>query len=438
MKTSLLATLLALVALLATSCSSQKSADASDLLATVPSDVSMVSVVNLQSILDKAGCKIDGDKVKPSKDFEKAIGQIANAPLREFMEVFTTGESGVDASIGILFCEGYNVFFTGIASDPGNLKTIYEKGGNPAFVKEKGIEISGRMAIAGNQFWLCLTKNIDIDDVRHFTTIDRTQSFLENENSERLLTISKDIEGWGNISGMMNVADLGFEERAKLQIALQILFDDPSSVIFSLESDKGEFEIEARVLNSKNKTAKYLLPTDKVDVETVKVLGCDADMLYALAVPQQMIAKLKKDTSSKGISLLGAYLEPLGCLDGTLAVAGSPLEGKMILTTTGQNTAGLIDMAQSIAGIEFKKDGKLLVSQSGSPRGALSAEKEASEFKNAMGGFIMKNNGISWLPRAIDTFSVMLYSEDGGIEVKAEAKTADEKKNAMLSLLETL
>ena len=78
------------------------------------------------------------------------------------------------------------------------------------------------------------------------------------------------------------------------------------------------------------------------------------------------------------------------------------------------------------------------MSQSGSLGGALSAEKEASEFKNAMGGFIMKNNGISWLPRAIDTFSVMLYSEDGGIEVKAEAKTADEKKNAMLSLLETL
>ena len=52
------------------SCDNKKSADVSDLLSTVPSSAATVIGLDLRTMLEKAGCKVEGSTITPGKEVE--------------------------------------------------------------------------------------------------------------------------------------------------------------------------------------------------------------------------------------------------------------------------------------------------------------------------------------------------------------------------------
>lgn len=418
------------------SCSSDKVADAGDILSTVPSDVSLVAVINSGSMLEKTDCKVADGKITPSKKISEAVAKIQNPQAKNFLTAFINGQSGIDPSVMVLFKEGYNTYLTGVAADPESLEKTLKENGYEDFSTTDGIKISQNAAIAGNRFWVNVNSgSIDLGDVRHFNTLDKTQSFLQNSYADELCQVTSDISGWGNIAGLLNTGVMSFENRAYFQIALQTIFEDPSSFIFNINSEKGAFVSQFSVINSKGKNAKFQLPADKVDIATIKSLGGNADLLAAFSIPKKLIDNLRKDTKSKTPSVFDIYLQQLGSIDGTIAFCAGANDGvKGIITTTGRDTSGLSSLLTSL-GFSVVLDGKMMQISKGSPTGSLDVAETANDFKGAVAGIYTNHFGNKAEAEFLKSLSVMLNSEGGGIVVKIKAATLDPKENALLSIM---
>lgn len=433
----LFAALAALLAIVFQSCSSDKAADASDILSTVPSDVSLVAVINAQSILEKTGCKVDDDKITPGQEINNAIAKITSQEEREIVSAICNGNSGINPTALVVFRDGYNTYLTGIASDPSKLKKLIEEKNGQSFKSSNGIDIASTTAIAGNRFWINLTKNyIDENDIRHYNTLSESQSFLSNPYSSQLSSITKDVEGWGNIMGLMNTRDSKFQERAMTQMVLQTLFEDPSSFTFSIMSEQGAITMEASIINSKGKTAKFLLPYDKVDISTVASIGGTADGVAAISIPGKMIEKLQKETNASAPSMAGIYLNQLGCIDGTTAFAISENDDvKGVITTNGKDTAALTSFLSSTSDLKFVMNGKLLEFSKGPVSGKCNVADLAKDFKGAMGGIVFGKISDKKFADVFDSASVMLMPEDGGMLIRFKGKSLNKKVNPIVSII---
>lgn len=430
-------TLLAVIGLVFQSCSSDKDADVRAMLATVPSDVSMVAVVHTQTILEKAGCKVDGDKITPGQDLNQAMQKITDQNQKRICSALFNGESGINPSAMVFFQEGFNTYFTGIVADSNKFKKFITSVGNPEFTSSNGFDVSRETAIKGNRFWLCLNNSsIDINDVRHFDTLSESQSFLQNSYAETMISSKNDAEVWGNISGLLNTAEMKFEERTMIQMGLQALFEDPANLTASINFVKGAVEAQATVLNSKGNVAKFLLPTDQLDVATIASIGGTADLLVAFSLPSKLINKLKEETKSKLPSAISLYLDNLSSVDGTVAVASSQPAGgvKGTVTTTGQNLAGLTSMLSGF-GLTTSVSGNLVNFSHGTVSGKESVGQTAELFKGTIGGFVMSTPVSPKYPDFNSTVSVVLASEKGGLCFKGRMTVPNENTNAIITLL---
>lgn len=416
-KSLLLAVLVAFSALAFNSCSSDKEANASDLLATVPSDVSLVAVINSQQLLEKAGCKIDGTTVSPGKGLNDFLAGIKDQKIKSFFTVLTGSQSGIDPSVLVVFTEGYNSFVTGVAADPEMFKKTFSSLTESPFTTSKGIEVSGNCALADNQFWINLTgSTIDESDVRHFNSLSKSQSFLQNPYANKMTSVVQDIEGWGNINGLLNSAEMNFQTRATWQVAIQTLFEDPNAFTFSVDWNKQQVKSDVFVLNSKGNNAKYLLPSDKVDVNTIASLGGTCESLAALAIPGKLIETLKKDAGSKAPSVLGVYLQQLGCVNGTTALAMSGDDVRGVITTNGSSASGLIDMLSSF-GLSATINGNLVNVSKGNVTGPGNVAEMARNFNGTVGGVTGISSSESSMPFGLSTYSLMLYAQGNSLKI---------------------
>ena len=430
------AILMALCGWILQSCTADKAADAADILSTVPNDVSLVAVINSQALLEKAGCTLSDGKITPGKDVENALAKIKDGSVREFVSTLVNGESGIDPSVLVVFREGYYTYLTGIAADPAKFKTTFGKKLNTTFSSADGVDYAANIAIASNRFWIVLNKSeIDLNDVRHFNTLSAGQSFLQNSYASNLEVITKDVAGWGSINGIMNTGGFDFQKRAMTQMLLQAVYEDPSAFCFSLECVKNEFKAEFSMLNAKGNNAKYLLPTEKVDVKTVASIGGTADMVFAIGVPAKLIDKLKKETGKGSFSMLGMYLQAIDGIDGTVAFACSNDDMKGVVTADNANSAASLSSKLSNdfdLNVTFKEN-ILSVSTKSLPTGHGSVEQMASEFKNAISGVVL-----STLPnkfgQAFSGASFMLYKEGDSVVFKIVGKSKD-GNNFIMSLL---
>lgn len=429
--------LLTAMTLFLPSCTSEESADAGDLIATVPSDASTVVVANVKALLEKSGCKVDGSKITPSQAVLDKLGKEKNAG---YARIFFNGESGVDPSVAILFRVGYNTYITGQADDPSKFKASVEKEFGSKFSTEEGIDIAGNVAVADNRFWVCMDQStIDARDIRHFITLDKTQSFLSNPYADHLCKIESDVEGWGNIGGLLNTANVDFQQRATLQVALQTLFEDPSSVTLSLDFLNGKAEFKASVINSKGNPAKYLLPTAKVDMNAISSIGGTADAVAALAIPHKLIEMMQKDAGAKGPSVLGVYLQALSSLDGTTAVAfgadASALRG--VVMTDGKNTQQLATFLNGM-GVQTTVDGKMLRLTRGNLTGQSQVADIAAPLKGSVGGIstsVPTELGGGMAAKATSG-SLTLHAAGNSLTINVTLTTADTKKNFLETILE--
>lgn len=424
-------------------CSSGKAADAGEILSTVPSDVSMVAVINSQQLLEKAGCKVDGDKISPSKELLAAVLQIKDEKVKNFVSTLVGGESGIDASVIVLFREGYNTFLTGIAADPAKFKATIEKHAGSKFTAKDGIDIAANVAVADNRFWVNMTGNsVDAGDIRHFKSLSSSQSFLQNSYAQNLTSIVKDVECWGNLNGLLNTAGLDFQTKATYQVALQTIFEDPSAFTLSINADKGEVSAQAFVLNSKGKNAKYLLPSDKLDVTAISSIGGTADMLMAIDVPGKLIEKLKKETESKAPSIFGVYLQQLGCVDGTFAIAypttSDKGDFKGIISTSGKDVSALTSFLSSAIDAKTVINGNQIDFSKGQISGSTSVAEMANSFKGAIAGLVINDPEQTAHSNPFDKTSVMLFTDGNSIRFEVKASNSQKKENAVLLLLEQI
>lgn len=64
-------------------------------------------------------------------------------------------------------------------------------------------------------------------------------------------------------------------------------------------------QAEGYLMNSKGKKAKYLFPTETVDVKTIESVGGTSSGLIAISIPGKLIKKLQEEVKSKQPSALG-------------------------------------------------------------------------------------------------------------------------------------
>ncbi|MDE7401932.1 MAG: DUF4836 family protein [Muribaculaceae bacterium] len=430
----LLFPLLTALILLLPACTKDKSADAGDLLATVPSDASVVATLNLQSLLEDAGCKIEGSNITPSETISKLIEKSSKGDSSKLSIGFFKGEIGIDPTVAVLFRVGYYNYVTGIAADPSKLKTAVEKEYKVKFADRDGFSSAHNVAIKNNQFWINLDQSeIDITELKHFTALSEEQSFKSNPAFEQLAVIEDDARAWGNIDGILNTAGLSFEQRAMTQIVTQTLFDDAKSLIFATNFEKGKASIQMSVLNQKGSAAKFLLPISTVDVKTIESIGGTANGVAAIDVSHKLVDKLTKDTQSKSQSFIGLILQQLQGLDGTLALAygnGDTLNG--VVTTNGSNITDLTNMLAS-QGLQTTKEGNMLRISRGATAGDRKVTDLAGMLKGSLAGIVCTVN-----QKDIEPFdcAVTLNPDGKSVKLNVLLKTTNTNANFLETLLE--
>lgn len=367
----------------------KKPADISDLLKTVPSSANTVVGINVRSILEDLGCKIDGVEIKPGKEVNKWL-ESNNLPFginSEELGFFLKGESGIDPVGAILFTDAYTTYLTAMVADTGKFKAYVEKQTGKTFSDpETNVSVCSNIALCGAQMWINLSSDstIDAKAVKNYSSLETAQSFLSTVQGGKFAEMDKDIVGYGQIKKLLGKS-MSFGDQATINMATAMLFDNASLLTFETEFDKGELRLQANVLNDKGEPAKYLLPTGKIDAGTVNKLEGPASMIMGIAVTKDLVKKIEKAASSLGGNMIGGMSDMLKNLDGTSAIAMSLEEDdaayNAVITTDGDASQSLMSMLSAMG--STRKDGKYVLLSKGNVGGTLEVAKIADQIKGA-------------------------------------------------------
>lgn len=419
------------------SCSSDHEADVRGMLQTVPGDASMVAVLDLKSMLEKAGCDVKGSEVKPGKELAKAVEDSGNAEFKESLTRLQQG--GVEPSAAVFFMEGYGAYLTGFLSDTDKFKTYVGKESGETFRQEDGLDVCGNVAVAGDRFWVCVNSHntINAKDVLHFNSLSEKQSILSNDIVAALQDPGHDIAGWGDIKGCLNSVGMDFSSRAAVTMAVEAMFVDAVELKWNVDFEKGKMLADINVLNPKGGIAKFNFPASGIDEATVSAIGGTADGVVALAASQEMVRKLKEETGGKGFSVIGFLAGIISCVDGTCAMSFSDKDNavKGIVSTTGHGTADLSSLLAEY-GMKTSKEDKLLRFSKGEVSGAMEVKGVAAGLKGALAGAVYAGNTEKISSSAISSVAVTLNPEKGGLEARVRITGKDPGKNIILSFLE--
>lgn len=437
--------LLSLVLIGVTSCK-KETVDVTDLLKSVPSSAAGVVVFNMEGMLKDAGCKVKDHEVIPGDEIKKLLSKATTTDEKDFMMLFD-GSTGIEPKGAVVFYDANRAFITVALYDVDKFCKFVEDNGKVSFSDEgSGVRVAGNVAVKGAQAWVCLTsgKRIDADAIASYASLSASQSFLVTPIGEKLLTDEDDIRGWAMLDTFMNQM-LDRSNRNIFSLSMGFLFEGAESVKFSADFDKGEVEAEAVFLNEKGKPAKYLLPSDKIDVNVLKSLGSTCDAMMAFTVSPKLIKKFDQLGAAFGGALFGDLSETFKNIDGTVGVVlggagvGESLNG--VVTTKGEVSQTIKDMISTEMG-PVKEDGKLLRFSKGDVKGNLSVEECAEELKGCCMGVVVDPSGFNSLgysegaPAGFEKLIFKFKPESGSLEFEIEAKTKDPSQNALLTLLQ--
>lgn len=433
--------LLSFVLICVTSCK-KDTVDVTDLLKTVPSSAAGVIVFNLENLLEDAGCKIKGHDIIPSEEVKKAV-----SGKKELVMNLFDGNNGIEPKGAVMFFDSKRTFLTFALYDVDMFCKLIEKEEKVTFSDMgSGVKVGGNIAVKGAQAWVCLSsgKTIDSDAISNYASLASSQSFLVTPMGEKLLTEEDDVRGWAMVNTFSQQI-LSRRDQGMFTLGLGFLFEGAESIKFKVDFKKGEAEAEAIILNDKGKPAKYQLPSDKVDVQTLKSLGSTCDALMAFTVSPKLIKKFEQIGSAFGGALFGDLGDTFKNVDGTVGIAagGTGLDESIngFITTKGDVTQTLKDMISEYMGA-ISMDGKLMRFTKGDVKGSLNVEESAEELKGSCMGIVVDATGYGSLgygdssaPAGFKNFVIKLKPESGGLEFEFEAKTADPKENALVTLL---
>lgn len=422
----------------------KETVDVTELLKSVPSSAAGVVVFNMESLLEDAGCKIKDHRVTPGKDILNYIEK-SNPAYKDYMLLFDGG-TGIEPKGALLFYDSNRIYLTFALYDVNKFCEFIENQNGSKFTNENnGVKVNGNVAVKGAQGWICISKGkrLDSDAIASYSSLETSQSFLVTPMGEKLLVEENDIRGWAIINTFLNEI-LSRSDRSMVTLGLGFLFEDSESVKFKVDFKKGELEAEALVLNSKGKPAKYLLPSEKIDIETIKQTGSTCDALMAFTINSKLIKKFEQIGNAFGGSLFGDLGETLKNIDGTVGIissgegTGESISG--IITTKGEVSKTLRDLiSQQIAPVSV--EGKYLKFSKGDVKGSLDVAECAEELKGCCLGIAVDPTGYNSIkyeenaPTGLKNMYVKFKPESGGLEVEIEVKTNDPNENSLLTVL---
>lgn len=420
------------------SCNKREPSDVSSLLATVPSSAGAVVGIDLRSILEKAGCKINGSDITPGKEVEQWLaGYNTGGTKGEILRMFLNGESGIDPEGAVIFLDAYNLYVTAMLADTGKfISFVEEKSGNKFSEAEGGVKVCGNVAVNGAQMWIAPNASgIDPRAIKNYSTLSEGQNFLSKNVSQPLAAMATDIVAWGE-TGTIAKRFLSFGDLATFNLAVGALFDNPASLALSVDFKKGEVDGVLKVLNDKGNTAKFLLPTKKVDTDLVKSLGGQADVVVAANISKDFSKKVEKMLSSFGGGMFDNYIKPLSQIDGTVAVefgvrkdGETPANG--VVQTDGDPNPDVMNFIAQFG--TTRKEGNSVRFSKGEVTGSLNVEEEASRMKGAWFGVAYSAEGSQkW---NFSSLNSLLIPDDGGLRLEVTGHFKDGSKNSLLSLL---
>lgn len=437
-----LLSMLAVVIPVLGSCSHEKT-DAGDLLSTVPSSAGMVVGINLRTVLEKAGCKVDGSRITPGEDVKNWIESIAGSTdsQKEAMRMVLSGESGIDPAGAIFFTDAYNGYLTAMLADTGEFMDFVKKQTGNDFTESDGVKVNGNIAVSGAQMWVCVTSSAPVDAkaILSYTGLEQSQSFMSNPFSGKISTMTNDIIGWGQIKSLAG-RGMSFTGLSKINLLTGMLFEDASSFSFTCDFLKGKLEGRAEVVDTDGKPAKYLLPASKIDGGEVKGLASTAECVGAISITKDLVKRIEKVSSSLGGNMFGPVLDMLGSVDGTVAVALSSIDNpedgvSAVVTTDGNPSSELMSLLSQFG--PTRKEGKLVKVKSGEVSGTLDVASAADFLKTTTMGIVI-NSGSSSLgsqAEGMQTMSLGLAPENGSIVLKISATGSNPDENMLLTIL---
>ena len=438
-----------------TSCQKEKTANVEDLLSTVPSSAAMVVGFNLNSLLEKAGCKIDGSTVTPGKEIAASLESAPSGKEIDILKAILSGEAGLDPVGAILFTDAYNTYLTAAIADTDKYSEFIMRHTELPFDDAgDNVRISGFVAISGAQTWIGLTGDpLDAKAIKNYANLEKTQSFASLDAAENMTTMTHDIVGYGQIRSFI-AGRLSFSDEALLNLGLGFLFDNATALSFHQDFLKGEVVSKAIVLNDKAEPAKYLLPADKISIDEVKKLTGTANTLAAAAISKTLVKKVSKMAESFGGSLPATFSATANVLDGTSAIAiGNSDSGanaySAIIATDGKAPLEMMQFLSTFGNTQ--KDGKIVKLTRGEASGALQVEKMADRLKGATLGIVSaldpnSDDVVSMLgmvdpsfraaAASFKTFSLTLNPESNSLSLNLSAETENPEANSLLTLLQ--
>lgn len=416
----------------------KESADVSDLLSSVPSSAGMVAGINLKSLLEKSGCKVEGSSITPGKELSEWIStqEEFEGANGDAVKMFFSGESGIDPMGAILFSDAYDAYVTAMIADTPKFMEFVEKNSSSKFEEIDGVKVCGNVAIVGAQTWVSIGSSSSIDSkaVKNYSNLESGQSFKTNPYAGNVSMLSHDLTAWVQTSQLTRKAG-SFADATLMTMVSGMLFEDASAFALNLDFEKGKAVLEGVLLNEKGQPAKYLLPADKIDVDEVKSLGTSCEALAAISVKKDMVKKIEKMAQSVGLG----PLDFLKSLDGTLAVASGDMDFinslNAVVTTDGNPSSELMNLLGTLA--PTRKDGKLICMSKGTLDGDLSVEKAAEYFKGATFGVVINTDTpeVKMGQQGIKELAITFNPESKSIKIIGTIVSVDPSENFLLTIL---
>ena len=446
----ILALAMAFMALALPGCKSDKNADAEDLLSVVPSSATMVGVIVVRHIAEKAGCKIDGMEITPGEEMKKAIASISDPKTRNAVSMVFAGESGIEPQSIVFFTDSYNTYLMAMVADTGKFRQYVEKQSGEKFQKQGDVETCGSVALCGSRAWVNVSSGntINAQAIANYAKLSRSNSFLGGEHADKLAHTPDDVSVWSDINTLASMRGMSVGDKATMRMVLATLFDDASFSTFSVNFEDGKIVTSGTVLNAKGKTAKYLLPSGKVDVKTMESLGDKADVLFAMDLSKDLVKKIEGLAASFGGGLPDAYMQVVRPVDGTVAFSmTAAADGRYgynaVVTTDGKPTPELLNLAGSLG--QVKNEGKYVRMSGGEAAqgGVMTVADMAKKLKGSALGVVLSGKMVSESPVKVNdadikSMTLMLRPSDGGMEMVCDIEGNNPKENALITLLKMM
>lgn len=417
--------LAAAIAMILSSCSKDDDSVARDLLASVPSNSSFVLLAEGQQLADKAG------------DTKQAFAIARKNASEKSARVLDAVASVWTPTAAVVFADGGNYYLTTQVDDPGKLRTEVEKIFGGKMAESGDIAYNGSIAINADQIWVAISGSLSSRDIEDCIKLTETQSFASVDYCEKMLSDKGDLKFIGNISSLVSsVAAGGFNNSVVTGMLTSMLFKGAVYAAGSVDFNDGEMKSDIAILDSKFKTAEFLIPVGGIDAETVKGVAESADNIFAIALDKKTIDRIKELGASFGGALPTEILSALSCVDGTVVMAqgGGNHDVRGIVTTDGSSTMGLAAMLTSMK-FQTSVSGKQMIFTEGNGpvSGKLPSAEAASAFKGAIAAMAMSNDDAAKAP--FSTMYVMLRSHDKGLAIDSRVMFPDKKKNALAQIV---